>query len=72
MALTSEQIYAKFCAWSPEHASMVKDYNLWGRTSIVIWLNNGMMYKVKYINDTKFIMQVVTKEDVDNKFSKGE
>lgn len=67
--LTSEVIYEKFCRWSPEHAARIKDYKPWGRTSIVVWLNNGMMYKVKYINDTKFIMQIITKEDVDKKFS---
>ena len=72
--LTSKAIYEKFCKWSPEHAASVKDYKPWGRTSIVVWLNNGMMYKIKYISDNKFIMQVVTKEDIDKKFSfsKGE
>ena len=70
--LTTREIYNKFCAWSPDHAKLIRDYRPWGSTSIVIWLKNGMMYKVKYISDDKFVMQIVTKEDIDRKFSKGE
>lgn len=70
--MTYSELYKKFCVWSPEHANMVEDYRPWGRNSIVVWLKNGMMYKVKYIDDTTFIMQTVTKVDIDKKFSKGE
>ena len=66
--LTCDEIYEKFLAWSPEHATMVKAHGPWGSTSIVIWLYNGMAYKVKYIADDKFIMQVITKADIDKKF----
>lgn len=72
--LTSKSIYDKFSKWSPEHAAKIKEYRPWSSTSIVVWLENGMMYKIKYIADNKFIMQTVTKEDIDNKFNliKGE
>ena len=70
--ITWGEIYEKFCAWSPEHAKMVNDYRPWGSTSIVVWLKNGQAYKVKYIADDKFVMQTVSKADIDKKFSKGE
>lgn len=68
--ITHEEIYEKFCFWSPQHAKMVKDYAPWGSTSIVIWLNNGQAYKVKYIEGDKFIMQPVLKADIEKKFAK--
>ena len=70
--MAHEDIYEEFCKWSPEHAKMVKGYAPWGSTSIVIWLNSGMMYKVKRHGEGKFVMQTVTKADVDKKFGKGE
>lgn len=72
--MTHEELYKEFCKWSPEHAKMVKDYAPWGSTSIVIWLDNGMMYKVKRHDKGKFVMQTLTKADIDKKFglSKGE
>lgn len=66
--ITYGEIYEKFCIWSPEHAKMVKDYRPWGSMSIVVWLTGGQAYKVKYIADDKFIMQTVTKADIDKKF----
>lgn len=66
--MTYGELYKKFCAWSPEHAKMVKDYRPWGTNSIVVWLSNGMSYKVKYIEEGKFIMQTVSEEDVKRKF----
>lgn len=69
--LSSKIIYDKFCEWSPTHAARVEAYQPWGSTSIVVWFRNGMMYKVKYITDNKFVMQIVTKEDIDKKFSLG-
>lgn len=67
--MTYGELYSKFCKWSPEHAKMIKDYRPWGSNSIIIWLNNGMTYKVKYIDDEHFIMQTVTAEDIARKFS---
>lgn len=64
-----EEIYEEFKEWSPEHAVMVTKYKPWGSTSIIIWLNNGMTYKVKRFAPGKFIMQMVSKEDIDKKFN---
>ena len=66
--ITWGEIYTKFCKWSPHHAKMVKDYRPWGSTSIVIWLDNGQAYKVKYIYDDKFVMQPLTLDDINRKF----
>lgn len=64
-----QKIYNDFCKWSPEYARMIVDYGPWGSTSIVIWLNNGMAYKVKKHMSGKFTMQVVSKEDINKKNS---
>lgn len=65
--MTHEQIYEAFCNWSPEHAKMITDWKPWGSTSIVIWLNNTHAYKCKYHGPDKFIMQMVSKEDIKRK-----
>lgn len=70
MAMTYGELYEKFRKWSPEHAAMVTDYRPWGTNSIVVWLNNGMAFKVKYYADDKFIMQHVSQVDIDRKFNK--
>lgn len=67
--LTYEDIYKEFCEWSPAHAKMVIDYRPWGRTSIVIWLNNGQAYKCKRCYPGYFVMQTVSKDDINRKFS---
>ena len=64
---THEELYQEFSKWSPEHASMVIDYKPWGKSSIAIWLNNGHIYKVKYIAEDHFIMQKLSKDDVKRK-----
>lgn len=61
-------IFEEFCKWSPEHAAMVVDFRSWGSTSIVVWLDNGMTYKVKRYAPNKFIMQVVSEEDIKKKY----
>lgn len=66
--LTYGDIYKKFCEWSPERAKMVVDYRPWGSKSIVVWLQNKMAYKVKYIDDSRFVVQALTKADIDKKF----
>ena len=67
--ITWGQIYEEFCEWSPEHAAMVIDYRPWGGHSIVIWLRNGTIYKVKRHGPDRFIMQAVTQEDINKKFN---
>lgn len=66
--LTYGELYKEFCEWSPGHAKMVVDYRPWGSNSIVVWLSNGMAYKVKRYSKDKFIMQTVSKEDIERKF----
>lgn len=66
---THQRIFREFCEWSPTHASMVVDYAEWGSTSIVVWLNNGIAYKVKRHAPYKFTMQVVYEEDIKRKTS---
>ena len=66
--LTYEEIYKEFCEWSPEHAKMAKDYRPWGNNSILVWLNNGMSFKVKYFDSNHFVMQMVSKEDIRKKY----
>lgn len=65
--ITYGEIYKEFCEWSPEHAAMVEDYRPWGSTSIVVWLKGGQAYKVKRIDTNHFIMQPVSKADIDKK-----
>lgn len=67
--ITWGEIYKEFCEWSPEHAKMVKDYKPWGSTSIVIWLEGGKAYKVKYHAPNRFTMQALSKTDIDKKFN---
>lgn len=67
--ITYGELYKEFCEWSPEHAKMVIDYRPWGRMSIVVWFRNGQIYKVKYIDKNHFVMQMLSKEDVERKFS---
>ena len=67
--ITYGEIYKEFCEWSPEHAAMVQDYRPWGKLSIIIiWLDNGMAFKVKRHAADKFVMQAVSKDDIDKKF----
>lgn len=65
-----EEILDEFKEWSPEHADMVTDYKPWGSSSIIIWLNNGLAYKVKRFAPGKFIMQLISEEDIAKKFNK--
>lgn len=67
--ITYGEIYKEFREWSPEHAKMVIDYRPWGGHSIVIWLNNGMAYKVRRTAPNKFVMQSLSKEDINKKFN---
>ena len=67
---THQRIFSEFCEWSPTHASMVVDYGEGGSTSIVVWLNNGIIYKVKRHAPHKFTMQVLSNEDVNKKLNK--
>lgn len=64
-----DEFYEEFKEWSPEHAAMVTEYKPWGRRSIVVWFNNGMTFKVKRVAPNKFIMQMLSKEDIEKKFN---
>ena len=66
--LTYGELFHEFCEWSPEHAFMVIDYRPWGTNSILIWLNNGMAYKVKRTDTNHFIMQAVSESDIKNHY----
>ena len=64
-----EEIFEEFCEWLPEYVPNIKEYKPWGSTSIVVWLKDGLIYKVKRFAPKKFIMQMVSKEDVERKFN---
>lgn len=66
--ITYGELYKEFCEWSPEHAAMVKDYRPWGTNSIAVWLNNGMIYKVKRYDKNHFHMQTLSEDDVNKKY----
>ena len=66
--MTHEEIYNKFCKWSPLHANMVKKWKPWDSSSICVWLNNGMKYKVKHCTGGAFIMQLVSDNDIKKKY----
>lgn len=66
--ITYGEIYKEFCEWSPEHAEKVVDYRPWGSTSIVVWLSTGYAYKCKRLGPGKFIMQMVSEEDIKKKY----
>ena len=67
--ITYEELFKEFCEWSPEHAKMVKDYRPWGRMSFVVWFEfkGAHAYKVKRYAPGKFIMQPLSKEDINKK-----
>lgn len=65
-----DEIYEEFCEWSPEHTNMVVEYKPWGSTSIMIKLNSGLAYKVKRFAPGKFIMQLISEEDIKKKYNK--
>ena len=65
-----DEIYKEFCEWSQEHAVQVEKYKPWGSTSIVVWLKNGFAYKVKRFAPNKFVMQIVSDEDIERKLGK--
>jgi hypothetical protein len=66
--ITYGELYKEFCEWSPAHAELVKDYRPWGSTSIVVWLRDGSAYKVKRHGPGRFIMQMVSDDDINKKF----
>ena len=66
--VTHNEIFNEFCIWSPTLAPKVVAYRPWGSTSIVVWLNNGFIYKIKRYGPDKFVMQAVSKDDVNKKF----
>lgn len=68
--MTHEDIFNEFCNWSPNHAAMVTEYRPWGSTSILVRLNNDTAYKVKRYDANKFIMQPVSEDDIQRKYSK--
>ena len=69
--ITYGELYKEFCEWSPEHAKMVEDYRLWGKNSIIVWFKfkGGHAYKVKRCAPGRFIMQPLSKEDINKKFN---
>lgn len=62
------ELYKEFCEWSPQHAAEVTSYKPWGRRSIVVWLKNGMAFKAKRCAPGKFIMQLLSEDDIKKKF----
>ena len=66
--ITFGKIFKEFCNWSPEHAAMVVDYRPWGHDSILVWLTNGKAYKCKRYAADRFIMQLVSEEDIKKKY----
>ena len=67
--MTYKEVYEEFCKWSPEHSKMAIDYRPWGTNSIVVWFKDGYAYKVKYHAPNRFIMQMVSDEDINRKFN---
>lgn len=65
--MNHEEIYKKLCEWSPKYITEVRTWKPWGQHSIVIWLNNGMIYKAK-LRDNMFIIQQVSTDDIIRKF----
>lgn len=66
--IDAKQIYEEFCNWSPEHAKMAKHYEQWGNTSIAIWFDNGLVFKVKRYAPNRFIMQLMSNDDIKRKY----
>lgn len=65
-----EEILKEFKEWSPEHAKSIIGYRPWGKTSILICLIGNLNYKVKRIAPGKFVMQMVSEEDIKKKYNK--
>lgn len=66
--ITYGELFKEFCAWNPMLAPKVVDYRPWGSMSIVVWLNNGFAYKVKRYGPDRFVMQMVSQDDINKKF----
>lgn len=66
--LTWGQIYSDFCNWNPDYARRVIDYRPWGRSSIVVWLDNGCAYKCKCHAADWFTVQAVSNDDIRRKY----
>lgn len=66
--MTYKEIYKEFCEWSPEHADMVVDYKPWGTNSIIVWLRDGYAYKCKRYGYCRFVMQIISYEDIRKKY----
>jgi len=67
--ITWGEIYTEFCNLNPDIGAMIIDYRPWGSTSIVIWLENGMAYKIKRHAPGRFIIQPVSEDDLNRKFN---
>lgn len=70
--VSSGELFVAFCNHEPELGLRVTDYRLWGKASIVVWLDNGQAYKVKMLDPDRFIVQRVSQEDIERKFGKEE
>ncbi len=66
--ITYGEIYVEFCNWNPEIGAKIIDYRPWGHTSIAIWLDNGMKYKIKRHAPGRFTMQMVSEDDINKKY----
>ena len=70
-AVTHKQIFEEFCIYNPVFARNMVSYKAWGKSSIVIWLNDGRAFKIKRVTSNAFIMQIVTEEDIKRKFAEN-
>lgn len=66
--MDQKELFELFKKWNPGMARMIVNYKQWGHSSICLWLRNGMLYKAKYYPVNKFVMQTLTKEDVERKY----
>lgn len=66
------EIYNRLCNYDPKLGEQVLAYEPWGKTSIIIYLYNGLKYKVKIIDNKKLLIQQLSNEDVNKKFNRND
>lgn len=68
IGITYKEMYRQFCECSPEYACMIEDYRPCGKYEIMIWLNDGRVYRVRYHDKHKFSMLLLSADNIRDNF----
>ena len=65
--IDSGKIFEMFRTHNREFASNIIFYRQWGSTSIVAWLRDGRIFKIKCTEPNLFVVQRMSEEDVNKR-----